>query len=80
MFTRSLCAHHRFHPSSAYLTTAIFAMDEMDGCTTLACTLARLVGNTADDYKAKMQTLDSFIHTFEFEPKISKLGSASFSN
>lgn len=44
--------------------------------TTSVCTLARFVAHV-DDYKAKMQTLDSFIHTFEFELKITKTESAA---
>lgn len=44
---------------------------------TFGRSLARSVGRSVDDYKAKMQTLDSFIHTFEFEPKITKIESQS---
>lgn len=55
--------------------------DEMDGWlwvhtlvrTAYARTFGRSLGRSVDGYKAKMQTLDSFIHTFEFEPKITKI-------
>lgn len=49
----------------------------MGGCVLRWLVRLHVSSLNVDDYKAKMQTLDSFIHTFEFELKITITESAT---